>query len=527
MNESLQNTIAFLGQFRFSDVPFPQSSEQWLQVLTTPFSIILFSAGIFGLLVGWFFGRSTRRDSAPSESAQGSSGENTGLEWRHEKLVLLERQEADLQDRVQTLVGSLDESGAGVAAEVKLRLFGLAEQMREFRQRVGSDLSRLGCVREKLVSIREAGGPREDAVKMCEEMATSQIVHLEEVRELLREPTQKIVECETGFDPSAELSSANRDQLVTELSLLEEPIRELPSNLHRFTEETDRRIRDLLKAGEELEFTRIWEVLLVDGAVTSSRDDQEWLPSKRLKQLLDRLKNWEEDVAATQRVEEPDSHQYRLSLPIAPMKPDKDFQPPISPGVSENGNGNGNGRAQPAKGSESDLAPETGELIVFCSNQVCDWGETICLGQNRRARKVDENPSWAEWVSLRRMDTSERVIVPASTFLTSSDDSSASVGFNASQEKFYGANHLGVFADSCPNEVETRFTYGGWGFGHRVTELGDGRSDPQASGWEGREISSDTVFEIAFLAALPEITALDRVLQMPEVEAGNSLSSLG
>lgn len=528
MRESLQNTIGPLGQFRFSDVPFPQSAEQWLNVLTTPFSITLFAAGIFGLLVGWLLGRSAREDSRPADSSPVETGGRGALEWRHEKLVLLERQEADLQDRLQGLVSELEGSSIGIAAEVKLRLFGLAEQMREFRQRVGSDLSRLECVVDQLVSIREGGGPREDAVRMCEEMATSQITRLEEVREQLREPTRTIAEAESGFDPNV-FDAAARDRLVASLSAVEEPLRVLPADLHRFTEEADGRIRDLLKAGQEPEFDQIWKVLLVDGAVTPSRDDRERIPARRLKQLLERLRDWKEEEVEATGVEDPDSRQYRLSLPIVPMRPDQAFQPPISSPVKENGNGHGNGNGESKAIEEEipELAPESDELVVFRSNRVEDWGKTLYLGRNRRAREVTEIPDWVEWVALRRMDTGERVIVPVSTYLTSSEGSSASVGFNATREKFYGAFHLGVFADSCPNEVETRFTYGGWGFGHRVTELGEGRSDPQASGWAGKEVPSDTVFEIAFLATLPETSASDLVLEGSDAGTGVSLSPRG
>ena len=52
----------FLGQFRFSDVPFPKTVEQWLHALTTPFSITLFAIGFFGLFVGWLLGRSARKE---------------------------------------------------------------------------------------------------------------------------------------------------------------------------------------------------------------------------------------------------------------------------------------------------------------------------------------------------------------------------------------------------------------------------------------------------------------------------------
>ena len=80
-------------------------------------------------------------------------------------------------------------------------------------------------------------------------------------------------------------------------------------------------------------------------------------------------------------------------------------------------------------------------------------------------------------------------------------------GFNGTNEQFYGAHHLGIFDESLPQDVETRFTYGGWGFGHSV--MG---SESQASGWEGKRIDGDTVFEIAVFRRMPILGANDRML---------------
>jgi len=126
---------------------------------------------------------------------------------------------------------------------------------------------------------------------------------------------------------------------------------------------------------------------------------------------------------------------------------------------------------------------------------------------------VRRPPDWAQWVSLRRLDTGERVFAPVSAAIFSNDDPSVSAGFNGSNELFYGARHLGMFAESCPNEVETRFTYGGWGFGHRVSDMDSVSESLQASGWAGREIPADTVFEVALHADLPALGENDEVLE--------------
>ncbi len=86
-------------------------------------------------------------------------------------------------------------------------------------------------------------------------------------------------------------------------------------------------------------------------------------------------------------------------------------------------------------------------------------------------------------------------------------------GFNGTNELFYGARHLGLFSETCPNEVETRFTYGGWGFGHRAHEIAPEVEQLQAAGWEGREIPADTVFEIVIHEELPSLGQRDRILE--------------
>lgn len=524
----------FLGQFRFSDVPFPKTVEQWLHALTTPFSITLFAIGFFGLFVGWLLGRSARKER--EQISPPDSGQKSELEWRHEKLVLLERQEADLQDRIQELVASIPESDLAFGTELKCRLFGLSEQMRELRQRVGSDLSRLGCVRERLIELRGPEMPRQEAIAMCEEMASAQEARLEEMREHLREPARSIIEITERLDASEAWTAESRDQLVEELSPLQDSIRDLPVDLITLTVETDEQIRDLLKSGGEPEFESLWKVLLVDGAVSSSRENHEYSPWQQLRAILNRLREWkpapETPPEPEVGFESPDvPRQYRLALPIRPLTPDQGFQPPVQAAAAEHGNGNGNGNGSHAEAGETENkdseGPESGSLVVFRSNRSEDWGKTFYEGKNRRARSLESVPSWAQWISLQRIDTGERVVVPASSFLTSSDDVSSSHGFNASREKFYGAHHLGVFSDACPNEVETLFTYGGWGFGHRVTESGEGPSDPQASGWAGKEISSDTVFEICLLKELPESAEGDVVLDEESVEAEVSLGVRG
>src|SRR5690606_29389395 len=105
------------------------------------------------------------------------------------------------------------------------------------------------------------------------------------------------------------------------------------------------------------------------------------------------------------------------------------------------------------------------------------------------------------------------VLAPIRTASLRNGQSADSFGFNGTNELFYGARHLGLFSEACPNEVETRFTYGGWGFGHRAHGIAPEVEQLQAAGWEGREIPSDTVFEIAIHEELPSLHEEDRLLE--------------
>lgn len=149
----------------------------------------------------------------------------------------------------------------------------------------------------------------------------------------------------------------------------------------------------------------------------------------------------------------------------------------------------------------------TGGLILFRSNDPSLWNTDTFLGANRRSRSLEVLPEGLSFLRLRRIDTGEGVVLPISNESLLDDADGQPRGFNGTNESFYGAHHLGVFDESLPQEVETRFTYGGWGFGHSV--MG---TEEQASGWEGRRIPSDTVFEIAVFRRMPVLGERDRMI---------------
>lgn len=145
-------------------------------------------------------------------------------------------------------------------------------------------------------------------------------------------------------------------------------------------------------------------------------------------------------------------------------------------------------------------------LVLFRSNDPGLWGSEVYTGMNRRARRLDWLPEGLAYLRLRRLDTGEGLVAPVTNAQLTDDGDGQSRGFNGANEFFYGAHHLGFFDEALPQDFETRFTFGGWGFGHASTG-----PERQACGWAGREISEGTVFEIAVFRRMPVLAEKDRL----------------
>mgnify|MGYP003640352698 CR=1 FL=1 len=471
------------------------------ETLSTPVSLVIVGAGFLGLIIGWLIGRpsvSTEKVSQPSSQAPPE------LSWRHEKLILLERQEVERESRLGGFLTDLSASHGGTETDVRSRLFGLGESVRSTRGRIGADISRLTLVSERLQELKEQDAPRQEAISASIEMAGGQVVRLKAARDQLRPVSIVLIELEEKFIIQRARLSDGKQALLSQLEQVNGEISEAGADWSVLTDETDRGIRDLLSAGKEKVFEPVCQVLLVDGSVTGSLE-KVGLPS--LGDQVDGL------LRAVKGMDAADA-----TKPVAPLvevkngnvseadsaaeenlSPDSGFRP-VFPEPLINGNQDG-------------AVVEEEPLMLFRGNNVEIWGEDIYRGANCRARKIPELPSWASWISIRRLDTGERVFSRVDSEGFAHGGNGNSSGFNATNEHFYGARHLGMFSDSCPNEVETRFTYGGWGFGHRVCALSDGPESLQASGWEGKEVPENTVFEIFLYAGLPELEESDRVLE--------------
>lgn len=527
MNLPLTGVRAW-GPAQISELPLEELVEQWARALSTPVSLVILGAGFFGLFVGWLMGRGRRHEPVDSGSTSMAAGEE--LRWRHEKLVLWERQEEEKRTRFDRLFAKLGGQEVPRDLAIELGLFRLAETMRDWRQRVGTDFSRVSLVREQLERLSRENPPRPEAVATCEEIAGTQRERLESLRDALRPVALQIGELEGAWKGTDAASEEKRSELKQALESWRDQVRDLPRDWHVLTDEADRKIREVLGAGKEPEFDAIRNVLLVDGGMTESLEtDEEVSPAELAEMLIDRLaepdpgesdnKIEETEAEFEESSPEPETRFAvgRPSIPLplptpVPLTPDTSFRPPEN-GADTPANGNGSVReeetaedlAVSGETIEEEAEEAPGSLVAFCGNDPALWGQEVYRGSRARARALTEIPGWASFVSIRRLDTGEAVFAPIEMFRFANAELTGPVGFNGSNEEFYGARHLGLYSEQVPNEVETRFTYGGWGFGHRVSQSEEMGESLQAAGWEGEEIPSDTVFEIVFHSSLPDL----------------------
>lgn len=150
-------------------------------------------------------------------------------------------------------------------------------------------------------------------------------------------------------------------------------------------------------------------------------------------------------------------------------------------------------------------------LVLFRSNDPGLWGREFYGGGQRRSRSLDRLPAGLAYLRLRRLDTGEGIVARVTNDQLGEDGDGLARGFNGSNESYYGARHLGLFDEALPQDFETRFTFGGWGFGHAAAG-----PEGQASGWAGRVIPSHTVFEFAVFRRMPVLGERDRLLGEPE-----------
>ena len=494
--------------------------------------------------------------------------DNPELEWRHEKLALTEQQNVDRHRRLASWVEGMESASSPDLLYPGGCLFFLSESIRNERNQVGSDLSRFafaqkrigklsdellpvfgeGLVPENLTAWRQqAKDCLEDTTRHSEILKDRQN-RLRTIFEQVSELGDRAADCSELDDELLEFAKSSLSEVCGELS-------DLPNGgIHKATGQLDKRLVELLQespkddpdAGIEIpkdQFAGLQRILAVDGGISGEIGKAGLLAAgERARRAFGDLKiaTIEEDVesetdqdhsgaivvgasaaaaaavAATSssdlrpKQEEEDGAESEAESSSPPSqspeeeKTKKKEEPPDEVEVA--GIASTEEEDKDKEKETPAMADEDYSAVIFCSNDPDYWNRDIYRGSRARARKISGLPDGFNWLGIRRMDTGEQVFCEAEKEKLLTNGDGAPVGFNGSNELFYDARHLGLFAESCAGEVETRFTYGGWGFGHRVNGF-DAEPDPgppQAAGWGGKEIPMDTVFEITVHSTLPD-----------------------
>ena len=133
------------------------------------------------------------------------------------------------------------------------------------------------------------------------------------------------------------------------------------------------------------------------------------------------------------------------------------------------------------------------EQVIFRGSDPSSWGTAIEGPQDGVdcAVPVDSIRHDINYVRIRRTDTRESVVAAVTKGLLFAPGFTELSGWNGLCEEFFGGRHLGIYAKDVPQEVETKFGVGGWGFGHRFDH-----NDQQEWAWNGRLVEP-TTFEIS------------------------------
>jgi predicted flap endonuclease-1-like 5' DNA nuclease len=133
------------------------------------------------------------------------------------------------------------------------------------------------------------------------------------------------------------------------------------------------------------------------------------------------------------------------------------------------------------------------EQVIFRGSNPEGWGRAGSdeIENVETSLGCDSIRGDINYLRIRRADTRESVVLPMTKGQLFANGDQSENGWNGSAEVFFGGRHIGVFAQQLPQEVETKFSQGGWGFGHRYDH-----NDRQEWGWAGRVIEP-TTFEIS------------------------------
>ena len=85
-----------------------------VELFASPVGMVVLGVGLVGLLIGWLLGRGGGGEAATNVSS-GAEADSPELVWRHEKLVLVERQQVEKHQRlIRFLDGIINPSSGDV-----------------------------------------------------------------------------------------------------------------------------------------------------------------------------------------------------------------------------------------------------------------------------------------------------------------------------------------------------------------------------------------------------------------------------
>lgn len=537
-----------------------QSFGDWINELWEVSPLVLVTYGgafVLGILFALLLPRrkSKRKESeylpiaiGEPEAAVSTSEVPVELKWRHEKLVLADRQIQERHQRLGKFSDWLGENRGSLLSHPAGALFYLGESIREERHLIGSEISKMNLMLNRLSEFSEEiqharGGSDEswDAeLSGCREDLAQKVEILKTRQGELRAILKSVIDLEEKFFSPGGERSLDPGETEGRLSRVIESVERLQAGIHGSVVVSVQRVSALLDAPEDVLPDRLRAEL--DRFLTVISIDGENLVGKGKTGLLEAA---EKALEAFRK-----RHSFQKPEAAGRPSPDSGFRSPVFFGDSPEGAGSGlpsknvfsedklfvspevedseevgaeTGEIENSESDDPDELPSDFKQVIFCSNDPLIWNQTVYRGARSRAKNLSELPDGIEWVGLKRLDTGEQIFCRCTNRDLSGSGDGYANGFNGSNELFYEAHHLGMFSETCEGEVETRFTYGGWGFGHRVTGFDDETGGPaQASGWAGKLISSDTVFEVTVYKTLPKTVSAEQVLPA----SGNAIAEI-
>ena len=493
--------------------PFSISQTQMLWVLIGVI-IVLLTLGIYFYIVYRKKSLEAAQKNRLKESVARARSEE--LQWYREKRFLMERQAAEKQDRIHDLIESMRPENAHQLSFPASRVFFLAEAIREERQFLGTDISKLSLIDRRLRSLakecltRPGKGAKAELwlseVSLCRQAIQGNREDLRKSQNLLRGILNALSEIEEDARKSR-LFQEDIPKVIAELEDSKNRMAELPDELKSIARTTGERTQILFRESSlylpDLDIHQVWrEQMRLDLFSSKHRSggrealleaaDEAILAFENAK-VDSALPTEPETMPKAKKKTHDDAGQPAIAQPISEL-----VEQPVEPVTFPE-------KSVPSSVWKSPTGSENRQQVIFCSSDPEIWDSSKNEGDEHCAIELDTLNGDFNWLGVRRCDTGEEVFFELEDVNElKANGNGQPVGFNGSNELFYGARHLGLFSEECAPEVETLFTYGGWGFGHLAASPGDDEEETQFCGWNGTQVPRETVFRFTVYNSLPE-----------------------